>query len=54
MDKLQESMREKMEVTGKEQFGDKFKGAVVIAKNEENVAISKETGVIGANMDLKV
>lgn len=31
---------------------DKFKGVVVIAKNEENAA-SKEAGVIGANMDLK-
>ncbi len=41
-----------MEETGKEQLGDKFKGVVVIAKNEENAA-SKEAGVIGANMDLK-
>ena len=47
-------MREKMEETGKEQFGDKFKGAVVIAKNEETTAVSKEAGVTGANMDLKV
>ena len=43
-----------MEETGKKQFGDKFKGAVAIAKNEENAAISKEAGVIGTNMDLKV
>ena len=43
-----------MEETGKEQFGDKFKGAVVIAKNEETAAVSKEAGVTGANMDLKV
>ncbi len=51
LDKLQENMREKMEETGKEQFGDKFKGAVVIAKNE---SISKEVEVTGLNMDLKV
>ena len=54
LDKLQKNMREKMEETGKEQFGDKFKGAVVIAKNEETAAVSKEAGVTGANMDLKV
>ena len=51
---MQKNMREKMEETGKEQFGDKFKGAVVIAKNEETAAVSKEAGVTGANMDLKV
>lgn len=51
LDKLQEDMREKMEETGREQFGDKFKGAVVIAKNE---AISNEAGAMGLNMDLKV
>lgn len=54
LDKLQEKMREKMEVTGKEQFGDKFKGVVVIAKDGDNVAVPKEAQVIGANMDLKV
>ena len=54
LDKLQENMQEKMEETGKKQFGDKFKGAVAIAKNEENAAISKEAGVIATNMDLKV
>lgn len=54
LDKLQENMRNKMEETGKEQFGDKFKGVVVIAKNEENAAISQEAGVTGLNMDLKV
>ena len=54
LDKLQKNMREKMEETGKEQFGDKFKGAVVIAKNEETAAVSKEAGVTGANIDLKV
>ena len=54
LDKLQENMQKKMEETGKEQFGDKFKGAVVIAKNEETAAVSKEAGVTGANMDLKV
>ena len=54
LEKLQENMRNEIEETGKEQFGDKFKGVVVIAKNEENAAASKEAGVIGANMDLKV
>ena len=54
LDKLQENMRKEIEETGKEQFGDKFKGVVVSAKNEETAAVSKETGVIGANMDLKV
>ena len=54
LDKLQENMRKEIEETGKEQFGDKFKGVVVSAKNEETAAVSKETGVIGANMNLKV
>ena len=54
LDKLQENMRNKMEETVNEQFGDKFKGVVVIAKNEENAAISQEAGVTGLNMDLKV
>lgn len=43
-----------MEVTGKEQFGNKFKGVVVIAKDGDNVAVPKEAQVIGANMDLNV
>ena len=51
LDKFQENMRKKMEEMGKEQFGDKFKDVVVIAKNE---AISKEVEVTGFNMDLKV
>ncbi|MDE7430293.1 MAG: hypothetical protein K2N00_13695, partial [Lachnospiraceae bacterium] len=51
LEKLQENMRKEIEEIGREQFGDKFKGVVVIAKNEENAAISKEAGVIGANMD---
>ena len=34
LDKLQENMRKEIEETGKEQFGDKFKGVVVSAKNE--------------------
>lgn len=54
LENLQENIRKDMEETGKEQFGDKFKGVVVIAKNEENAAVSKEKEVIGANMDLKV
>ena len=54
LDKLQENMQEKMEESGRKQFGDKFKGAVVVAKNEENAVVSKEAGVTGTNMDLKV
>ncbi len=54
LDKLQKNMREEMEEKGKEQFGDKFNGVGVIAKNEESAAASKEAEVIGANMDLKV
>ena len=54
MDKLQEKIKEKMEESGRKQFGDKFKGAVVVAKNEENAVVSKEAGVTGTNMDLKV
>ena len=54
LEKLQENMRNEIEETGREQFGDKFKGVVVNVKNEENTAASKEAGVIGANMDLKV
>lgn len=50
LDKLQENMREKLEETDKEQFGDKFKGVAVIVKND----ISKEAGITGLNMDLKV
>lgn len=53
LEKLQENMRNEIEEAGKEQFGDKFKGVVVIVKNEKNVTASKEAGVIGANMDLK-
>lgn len=30
-----------MDETGKEQFGDKWKGAVVVAKDDENVAVYK-------------
>ncbi|MCM1158842.1 MAG: hypothetical protein NC348_10135 [Clostridium sp.] len=54
LEKVQEKMRENMEEMGEEQFGDKFKDAVVIVKNEENAAISKEVEVTGANMDLKI
>lgn len=46
-----------MDETGKEQFGDKWKGAVVVAKDDENVAVYKvdkdNKGVTGLNMDLK-
>lgn len=33
--KAQEMLQEKIEEAGKEQFGDKFKGAAVVAKNDE-------------------
>lgn len=38
----QELLQEKIEEAGKEQFGDKFKGAVVIAKNGETEPDSEE------------
>lgn len=54
LDKLQKNMQEKIDETGKKQFGDKFNGAVVVAKNEENAAISKGAGVTGYNRNRSV
>ena len=51
-------LQEKMKEAGKEQFGDKFRSAVVIEKEDENVAAFKEadkdnTTATGWNLDLK-
>jgi len=51
--KQEEKVKEQKEEK-QEQFGEKFKGVAVTAKNEENTAVSKEAGIIGVNMDLKV
>lgn len=52
-----EKLQEKLDETGGEQFGDKWKGVVVIAKDNENMAVSKagkdNAGITGLNMDLK-
>ncbi|MDE6024316.1 MAG: hypothetical protein K2G45_02580 [Lachnospiraceae bacterium] len=54
----QEKLREKMDEAGKAQFGDKWKGMVVIDKDDENVAVSKadkdNVKAAGWNMDLKI
>ena len=50
-------LQEKLDEAGKEQFGDKWKGAVVISKDDEKAAVSKadkdNAAVTGLNMDLK-
>lgn len=55
--KEKEKLQEKLDEAGKEQFGDKWKGAVVINKDDENVAVPKadkdNVAVTGLNMDLK-
>ena len=52
-----EKLQEKLDEAGKEQFGDKWKGAVVINKDDEKVAVPKadkgDAAVTGLNMDLK-
>ena len=52
-----EKLREKLDEAGKEQFGDKWKGVVVINKDDENTAVPKadkdSAAVMGLNMDLK-
>ena len=52
-----EKLREKLDEAGKEQFGDKWKGVVVIANEDENAAASnadKDTAAAtGLNMDIK-
>ncbi|MDE7445620.1 MAG: hypothetical protein K2N15_07975 [Lachnospiraceae bacterium] len=49
--------KEKLDEAGKEQFGDKWKGAVVINKDDENAVATKadkdRVAVTGLNMDLK-
>ena len=50
-------LQEKLDEAGKEQFGDKWKGVVVISKDDENAAVPKadkdNAGVTGLNMDIK-
>ena len=52
-----EKLQEKLSEAGKEQFGDKWKGAVVISKDDENATVPKadkdNTAVMGLNMDLR-
>ena len=52
-----EKLQEKLDEAGKEQFGDKWKGAVVISKDDEKEAVPKadkgNAAVTGLNMDLK-
>ena len=53
----QEKLQEILSEAGKEQFGDKWKGVVVINKDDENAAVPKadkdNAAVTGLNMDLK-
>lgn len=55
--KEKEKLLEKLDEAGKEQFGDNWKGMVVIKKDDENAAVSKadkdNAAVTGLNMDLK-
>ena len=50
-------LQEKLDEAGKEQFDDKWKGVVVISKDDENAAVPKadkgNAGITGLNMDLK-
>lgn len=52
-----EKLQEKLDEAGKEQFGDRWKGVVVITENDENAAVSKASknnaAVTGVNMDIK-
>ena len=52
-----EKLQEKLSETGKEQFGDKWKGVVIMENDDENAAVSKadkeNAAVTGLNMDLK-
>ena len=52
-----EKLQEKLSETGKEQFGDKWKGVVIIENDDKNSAVSKadkeNAAVTGLNMDLK-
>lgn len=55
--KEKEKLQEKLDEAGKEQFGDKWKGVVIINKDDENAAVSKadkdNAAVTGLNMDIK-
>ncbi len=55
--KEKEKLQEKLDEAGKEQFGDKWKGMVIIDKDDENAAVPKadkdNAAVTGLNMDLK-
>ncbi|MDE5696870.1 MAG: hypothetical protein K2I96_05585 [Lachnospiraceae bacterium] len=47
-------LKEKMQDAGKEQFGDKFKDAIVIGKDDENAAGDKDkAAAVGWNLDIK-
>lgn len=50
-------LKEIMQSAGKEQFGDKWKGMVIIDKDDENASVSQNdkdnAAVMGLNMDLK-
>ena len=53
-----EKLQEKLDEAGKERFGDKWKGAVAISKDNENAAVIKEndkdkTVAAGWNLDIK-
>lgn len=52
-----EKLQKKLSEAGKEQFGDKWKGVVIIENDDENAAVSKadkdNAAVTGLNMDLK-
>ena len=52
-----EKLQEKLDEAGKEQFGDKWKGVVIIDNDDENATVSKtdkdNAGVTGLHMDLK-
>ena len=52
-----EKLQEKLSEASKEQFGDKWKGVIIIENDDENAAVSKadkdNAAVTGLNMDLK-
>ena len=48
LEELQEKIREKMEETGKEQFGDKLGDVVVTVKNDERASVS------GTSIDVQI
>lgn len=52
-----EKLQEEMDEAGREQFGDKWKGVVVIVKEDDNAVVPKadkdNAAVAGLNMDIK-